>query len=238
MESMQADWLSKLLILQDRDIRCDNFRRQLEAVPDMIAKDERAISEERDKLAHMRDEILKLEVKRKEHEGEIESIEAAIVRYKTQQMEVKKNEEYAALQHEIDDAGDRVGRLEDQVLNLMEILDQRNEQLAALEKETSEQIQLLESHITKLEASKLSYQEDLEQANREREEAHGAVDPELSKRYDFVKNQVKRGPYIVALSGGKCSGCHLKVSGDVDSSARKGQDIIRCNNCGRIVFAE
>ncbi len=235
---MQADWLSKLLILQDRDIRCDNFRRQLDAVPDMIAKEERTISEQRTNLENAREEILKLEVKRKEHEGEIEDIEAAIVRYKTQQLEVKKNEEYAALQHEIDDAGDKVGRAEDQVLNLMEILEQKNELLAVLEKETLENIDLLQAHIAKLESSKESYLEDLETAVAERDEARATVDPELIRKYDFVKKQVKRGPYIVELSGGKCSGCHLKVSGDVDSSARKGQDIIRCNNCGRIVYSD
>lgn len=233
---MQADWLSKLLILQDRDIRCDNFRRQLEAVPDIIAREQKSIEEEKAALEIAREEILKLEIQRKEFEGEIEDIEAATVRYKTQQLEVKKNDAYAALQHEIDDAGDKIGRLEDQVLDMMEKLDVGNEQLRNQQKVTSESIEILQSHITKLENSIESYRKDLETAEADRTESYHAIEAELSRQYDFVKKQVKRGPYIVELREGKCSGCHLKVSGDVDSSARKGHAIVRCNNCGRIVY--
>lgn len=225
------------MVLQERDLRCENFRKQLEVVPDEIGREKRAISIEQKKLQDARDELRALEVKRAELEGEVEVIEASILRYKTQQMEVKKQEEYSALQHEIDDAGDKVGRLEDEILNLMELVERKQAALAQLEAETKERIHVLEAHIDRLERSRESFAVDLEEALRELEAAKSSVDPGTLTQYEFVKRQVRRGPYAVELDGGKCSGCHLKVSGEVDSTARKGKELVKCNNCGRIVFS-
>ena len=89
---MVADWLQKLLILQDRDSRCDGIQRQLDGIPGEIASEERNIKQLQEKLSAMEEEARDLEVKRLDLEGEVEQTEATIVKYKTQQMQVKKNE--------------------------------------------------------------------------------------------------------------------------------------------------
>ena len=48
-------------------------------------------------------------------------------------------------------------------------------------------------------------------------------------------------PAVVVISGGKCGGCHLKVSSEVESAARgKTVDPLAplptCDQCGRIVY--
>ncbi|MEX0326735.1 MAG: zinc ribbon domain-containing protein, partial [Puniceicoccaceae bacterium] len=100
-QRMVAEWLQKLLILQDRDSRCDGIQRQLDAIPGEISAEESNISKLQEKLAALETEARDLEVRRLDLEGEVEQTEAAIVKYKTQQMQVKKNEEYTALENEI-----------------------------------------------------------------------------------------------------------------------------------------
>lgn len=234
---MSDQWLTSLLVLQDRDLKCDNFRKQLEAVPFEIQKEEQAISREREALDSARKELRELVVRREAAEGEIDSLEASVVRYKTQQMQVKKNEEYSALQHEIENHQAKVGEQEDIVLALMDEIETKEEQYRQLEAETNERIQVLEGHIARLRESEESYRQDLRDAETELEAARSGVAEDVAKAYAFVKGQVKRGPYVVELEGGnRCSGCHLKVSGEVESTARRGKERVRCDNCGRMVF--
>jgi predicted nucleic acid-binding Zn-ribbon protein len=52
----------------------------------------------------------------------------------------------------------------------------------------------------------------------------------------------RRGmPVVVAIRGGKCGGCHLKVSSEADSASRgkvPGAELATCDQCGRIVYFE
>jgi predicted nucleic acid-binding Zn-ribbon protein len=49
-------------------------------------------------------------------------------------------------------------------------------------------------------------------------------------------------PAVVPINGSKCGGCHLKVSGEVESAARgkdagaAGTTLATCDQCGRIVY--
>src|SRR5207247_9168842 len=56
---------------------------------------------------------------RKKLEGEIASTQGKISKYRDQMMAVKTNEEYRALQHEIEHAQQSIRKVEDEILNLM-----------------------------------------------------------------------------------------------------------------------
>ena len=51
----------------------------------------------------------------------------------------------------------------------------------------------------------------------------------------------RRMPAVVPIRGGKCGGCHLKVSSEVESAARgKSADteFALCDQCGQMVYWE
>jgi len=77
---------------------------------------------------------------------------------------------------------------------------------------------------------------DLEEAKKAVADCEPEIDDNVLRQYRYVKQQVKRPPVVVALEEGRCKGCHLKVSGDVESMARKGQELVRCDSCGRILY--
>ena len=59
----------------------------------------------------------------------------------------------------------------------------------------------------------------------------------LLPRYDHLRGYIGL-PVVVPLREGKCGGCHLKVSNGVVTEARKGPEIVACDNCSRIIFFE
>lgn len=233
---MLVDWLQKLLILQDRDLRCDSIQRQIEVIPRDIQKEEAAIRAlEEQQLA--RERALKLkEVRRLDLEGEVALAEEQIIKYKTQQMQVKKNEEYTALESEIKRTQDRISELEDAELMLMEELDTDQQELKTARQSTAQEIHTLQAHIDLLRQNLASFSGELDAARAAVVACEGDLEAPILQQYRYVKSQVKRPPVVVAMEENRCQGCHLKVSGEIESLARKGHELVRCDSCGRILY--
>lgn len=236
MLPMVAEWLQRLLILQDRDSHCDGIKRQLEDIPLEISREEASILELEAAHAVLEEELKSLELKRLDLEGEVELAEEHIVKYKTQQLQVKKNEEYKALEHEIETLQNKVSELEDEELQLLEDIDQKQARLNTSGESVTEQKRILEIHVQRLKENFASFSSELEAAQNAVKECETGIDPGILQQYWYVKGQIKRPPMVVPVEDGRCKGCHLKVSGEVESEARRGMELVRCDNCSRILY--
>ena len=237
--AMLAPVLEKLLILQDRDAKRLGLEAQLKAVPRDIAAVEQKIASERAAIETAKHELMGLESKKKLLETEIGSAEDKLAKYRTQQSQVRKNEEYQALGHEIETATGAIGGLEEQELQIMSGIDEAKKKFAAAEAELKANITGHETRIRALREREASLGVELKAAQTELAVARSPLgEPEL-KLYDRI---AARGlPACVGIRGGKCGGCHLKVSNEVESAARgKTSDgkLATCDQCGRLVYWE
>ena len=67
--------------------------------------------------------------------------------------------------------------------------------------------------------------------------AREGIDESVQRLYERLA--VKPGlPVVVAIRDGKCDGCHLKISSNVESESRKADKVVMCDQCGRIVYWE
>src|SRR5262249_38151320 len=103
---------------------------------------------------------------RKKLEGEIATIEGKISKYRDQMMAVKTNEEYRALQHEIEHAQQGIRKIEDEVLNLM------------IEAETSQ---------SELKAADTRLKNDQQRVNAERKELEEGNKRDLGTLESYLK---------------------------------------------------
>ena len=235
---MVVEWVQKLLILQDRDTRCDSIRRQLEDIPKEIQKEEAAIGQLLEALSEKEKELKGMEVRRLDLEGEVAQAEEHIVKYKTQQMQVKKNEEFTALENEIKSLQGSISALEDRELQVLEDIEIQQGELDDLKKLTAEQKHTLEAHIALLKENFTSFESELKSAEESVATCEADVEESALQQYKYVKSQVKRPPVVVQLEDGRCQGCHLKVSGDIESTTRRGKELVRCDSCGRILYCD
>lgn len=230
--------IERLLILQDRDRKRLNLIHSLEAVPLEAAKASAAIAEIRAQIDARKRDLQELQVRARQVQGKVLSTEEQIIRYKTQQLQVKKNEEYQALNHEIESAQAMVGTLEDEELTLLLDIDTRQEQLAAEQGEAQQQTDLLEKEIATLREREVTLAAQRTQAEAEAAEAAQAVSAVYLEAYRRVGQRRARQPWVVALAEHKCGGCHLKVSGEIASRVRDAQEAVHCDSCGRILYWE
>lgn len=231
--------IQSLLVLQDRDLKRLGLEAQLKAVPADIARVEQKIAAEKTAIETARTEMRDLELKKKALESEIAAAEEKLGRYKTQQLSIRKNDEYQALGHEIEGTQAAINELEGKELEIMYAIDEARKKFAAAEAELKANISGHESRIATLRERSASLAAELKSAQADVAAARGPI-PDLRLRvYDRIA--ARNMPVVVALRGGKCGGCHLKVSSEVESAARgKTVDPLAqlptCDQCGRVVY--
>jgi hypothetical protein len=232
---MAAFSIETLLVLQERDSRRLALERQLQSVPREIAAVETRIAAEKAAIETAKAEWIGLESKKKQLEIEIKTVEEKVAKYRTQQVQVRKNDEYQALTHEIETAQAGIGTLEEQEIGVMFTIDEARQRFAAAEAELKRNISGHEARIRTLREREGQMQAEWKAAQEAVAAARPAVPEPQLRLYDRLA--VKPGhPVCVTVNGGKCGGCHLKVPTHIEVMARTGSEIATCDQCGRVVY--
>lgn len=231
---MRHPALDRLLILQDRESKRRGIEQQLKSIPAEVAAVEQKISAEKGAIEAARTEMRELETKKKLLETEIGSIEQKLAKYKTQQMAVKKNDEYQALGHEIETTQSMIGTLEEQEIGVMFAIDEAKKKFSEAERVLKQNIAGHEQRIRTLREREVNLAAELKSAQIEATQARSPLDEPTLRLYDRVA--ARHTVAVVPIRAGKCGGCHLKVSSESESAARKSDSLAICDQCGRIVW--
>jgi predicted nucleic acid-binding Zn-ribbon protein len=236
---MPSPTIDLLLVLQDRDTRRRAVESQIKGVPREIAAIEQRIGAEKAAIDAAKGQMRELESKKKLLETEIGSAEAQLGKYRTQQLAVKKNDEYQALGHEIEGVQKQIDELEIKELETMYSIDEAKKLFMSAESTLKQNIVGHEARIRMFKERDASLAAELTAAQAEAAAARGPLPAGALEAYDRASG---RGmPAVVAIRGGKCGGCHLKVSSEVESAARgKSSDteFALCDQCGKMVYWE
>lgn len=227
--------IEKLLAIQDKDQRLRTFRIELAAIPNEKAAKERLIAEAASRLEKARSRAKEIEVQKKSLEVEAASKREQISRYKTQQMQTRKNEEFSALAHEIETVEKAITLLEDKEIELMEEAESLKPEITSAEQTHAADKSKYEGQISNLGEKESNLKTRISEMESARQQAAGEVDEDLLDRYDRLF-QTKNAAAVVALEHDVCTGCHMKVTTQTSVELRAEKSIISCPQCGRILF--
>jgi predicted nucleic acid-binding Zn-ribbon protein len=110
---MRNPTVEALLVLQERDARVATLTNELDEAPRQIAAVEQEVSSRTAKFDALKTKTRLIEAERKKIDLDVQSKQTAIARYKSQQQQTRKNEEFSALNHEIEHAEKDISTLED-----------------------------------------------------------------------------------------------------------------------------
>jgi len=215
---MPSPAIETLLILQARDTRRRDLEAQIAATPAEVAAVEAQIAAERAAIDRARDELRHLESDKKLLETEIGSAETKLAKYRTQQLAVKKNDEYQALTREIETMEAAISALEERELELLYAIDAAKECFDDAEATLEKNISGHEARIATLREREQSLRAELAATQEEIAAARTPIADPLLRLYDRIA--ARQWPAIVPLQNGICGGSHLRVSSEVDSAAR------------------
>jgi predicted nucleic acid-binding Zn-ribbon protein len=230
------DALKNLLVLQDRDRRMRDLQRQLEALPRERTALEARIQERGTALQQHRLEAQRIETQRKELDLEVQSHKQQIAKYRQQQLQTRKNDEYAALGHEIERAEKRIVAIEDRELELMEKFDAAQKAVASEAAQVSEFEKAVRAQIGDVERKLQAVQSQIAETEAERDAARAAVPPDILKRYQRILDHRGDAALVPLVHGTTCGGCHMKVTSQTALDAKAARGLVACENCGRLLY--
>ena len=119
----------------------------------------------------------------------------------------------------------------------MYAIDEAKKRFATAESVLKENISSYEGRIRMLHEREVSVKQELIEAQAKFLEARQPLDEATLQLYDRISQ--RSFPACVPVNGGKCGGCHLKVSSEVESACRgKDGKVATCDQCTRIVWWE
>ena len=228
----------ELLLLHGRDRRYGKLEEELKLLPDDIKRMEKRISTENESIDLAVSEWKQLESQNNSLEKEIIEIGEKISKSKVRQLGVKKNEEYQALENEISSLTLLQSQKEDEQIEVLVNIDDAKATAEIAQDKIVSKVKDLERQKQSFEDRIAQVKTELQDLHKEIETARSEVEAEMLKTYDRVKKVVARAPYLAPLKDQKCSGCNLRVSNDVISTALVEQKLTQCDQCGRIVYVE
>ena len=226
--------VENLLALQDRDQRLKTLRQELQAVPTEIASRQKLITDAAERLEASKSRAKAIEVEKKSLAVEADAKRAQIDRYKNQQLQTRKNEEYSALAHEIEAAEKQITAIEDKELVLMEEAESLAPAIAEAEKTFTSEKSRLDGQIATIKEKEGNLSTRISDLEKDRDAATQGIDEDLLERYDRLF-QTKNARAVVPVEHDVCSGCHMKVTAQTSLALRSDKELVSCPQCGRIL---
>jgi len=232
--SISKESMAVLADLQARDHDLDQLRARLGRIPEEAAGLREGLEGDKARAEEMKAQGKKLQLERKEKEVELATKEETVRKHQRELNEVKSNEAFKALQREIDLAKEGAGKIEEEVLLLMERVDESLRK----EKEEAKRIEGLRQEVERkvgdLAAEGERIREDLAKKTSEREEIASRIAPETLKQYLQIRAR-KGGLALVPVRNGTCGGCNMKLIPQAIVEVKKGTQIVLCDGCQRIL---
>jgi predicted nucleic acid-binding Zn-ribbon protein len=227
--------LENLIALQRNDLEIAAIESRLKTIPEEVAALQREVATERANVKTTEDRLGESVKARRALEGELQTVETRISKYKDQLMQVKSNEEYRAMQKQIEAAKEDASVHEDMILAKMEEADQLQEQLKARRQELDEGL----VHVGKLEAELRSEEERLRAVLESKADRRRGLQQSIAKELYEQYEQIARNRGGVAVAEAKdehCQECNVRLRPQVYTDLRMGNKILKCENCSRILY--
>ena len=227
--------IEKLLILQDRDRKIRDRKQQLKLAPLERKELEARLISNSAALENAKQKGRELEVAKKGLEIEAQARRDSIGKFKAQQFQTRKNEEFQALSNEIKRYEKDISDIEDRELEIMDQAEKAKVILADAEKEFARAKAQINQQLADLDAKIKSIESELQVLEAERLTLATGVDEDLLTRYERLFAS-KGDLAIVPLEHEVCTGCHMKITTQTAVRVKGNLEIISCEQCGRILY--
>src|SRR5437879_3020595 len=228
--------LKQLIRLQTIDLAIQQLRTRIDKFPGISKALDEKLRSAQAALESIKERAKSNQGNRKKLESEISSIESKISKYRDQMMAVKTNDEYRALQHEIEHAQNAIRKIEDDILNLMVEAESLQSEIKTAEVRLKEDQQKVNEERKLLEEENKRDLTALEAYVKERQEIATSISSDdLLPRYERVRKH-RGGIAVAAARNEVCEICKVRIRPQVFQEIRRNDQIIACDACQRILY--
>lgn len=222
--------LQQLILLQKLDDEIVEHRNQLADIPVQIDSEFKELEDKKKILSIAKEEIDTLQKNRKAIESEVQGENDHMAKAKTKLPAVKTNKEYTAILSEVDAIKKKVESLEDKELEIMEVLEDKQKGLPAIEKKCKEEDAHFQEYKTKKADELDRVTKEMNPLLAKRETVKSQIDTVIFQRYEKVAKS-RGGKAVVSLQENICQGCFQQILPQMVINVKVGESIHQCSSC-------
>jgi predicted nucleic acid-binding Zn-ribbon protein len=226
--------IENLLKLQDADKEIRRLREEIAELPKRVEAIEQKLAGTKAQLEKAQASVKADEAARRKHETSIQDLRGRISKYRDQSLEVKTNDQYKALLHEIQFAEKEIAAAEDKILELMLNTEAREKEVKLAQAELKAETAEIEREKADAHQRTAEDQKQLTEWRGKRDQLRVGIDADLLRHYERVAKF--RGTGIAEAFDHKCATCQVMLRPQTYNEVRTGQHAVVCDSCQRILY--
>jgi len=226
--------IENLLRLQEADKEIRRLQDEIAELPKRVAIIERKLAGTKNQLEKAQTAVKADDAARRKHETSIADLRTKISKYRDQSLEVKTNDQYKALLHEIQFAEKEIAATEDKILELMVNADTRDKEVKEAQAELKAETAEIEREKDQARQRTAEDEKLLAEWKAKRDQLRSGIDADLLRHYERVSKF--RGTGISEARDHKCMACQVMLRPQTYNEVRSGQQTVFCDSCQRILY--
>jgi hypothetical protein len=172
---------------------------------------------------------------RKMVEKDVAGVDARMTRFEEHKAAVKTNEQFHALQHEMEMGKQEKAELEERVLVLMMEADTLADAVKAAERVLADANKALNAMKAAHAKDRAVLDADIEKLLAERASKTPGVDKATLTKYETLLKG-RKGIAIAPMVNGGCTACHMGLRPAVQAAVKRNDALNTCENCQRLLY--
>src|SRR5579862_2890220 len=226
--------IENLLKLQDADKEIRRLQDEVAELPKRVAAIELKLAGTKAQLEKAQASLKADEAARRKYDANITELRTKISKYRDQSLDVKTNEQYKALLHEIQFAEKEIASNEDKILELMVNADTRDKEVKAAQAELKAETAEIEKEKEQARQRTAEDEKQLTEWRAKRDQLRSGVEESLLRHYERVSKF--RGSGISEVRNQKCMACQVMLRPQINNDVRSGKETVVCDSCQRILY--
>ena len=203
--------------------------------PEQIEALEREFQEKRAEIGAAKVRHEQLVEARKTLEAEITSLSERLDSAQQKLMQVTNQQQYSAALNEIDSNRAHLTTLREKSQEYTAEIDELEAPAAEAEESIAAERSTVDAERLRIEGEIAHVDERLAELARAREEIVAELPKPSVGRFDQIR-RARGGVAMAAIAGGACSACQMRIRPQVINLLRRGDDLIACDSCRRILY--
>ncbi len=227
-------FMESLLALQDVDTQIYELQKEIRDIPIRKQQETARLQDAQERLSAAQAELRAFQTRVADFELQVRAVRERVTKLRQQQMTLKTNKEFRAMETEINSALHDAEGLEGQQITAMDAVPPAQARVNAAQERVDAEKAGMSTYVSELDRRFAEVQGRLTQLENDRTEAVKGVPLMHLRRYERLR--IARRPTVVALKDGICSGCHLQQTAATRHLVQRNNMLVVCESCGRMLF--
>ncbi len=236
MPSLVMTIAADLYALQEIDSAVEATKASLTAVEEQLGESEELIAG-RQAVEEGRDALEGVSKQQRELEWQVDDLRPRLsdVEGKLYSGSVRNPKELGSMQDEANILRGQLRRREDELLDLMVRVEERQTALREAEESLTEVEGRWRQDQKELTSEKEKLEGELAGLEERRRQQTGLIEARVLALYDNLWER-RQGRAVAKVERGMCGGCRITLPMTVLQKARSGMDVVQCVSCERILY--